>query len=191
MTLKATSDMIHEDRAGEDGSGGDAAAVVRVFDGQSSHWDRATEGHLLVSVETIKHGIKIWAIMKGGGNDGTGCWFIPSVGTEVMLGFDRGEVEGDVWIESVNGKAPSALTDNLTLLIGGSIQARSAGGSAQAIATKADVQAVVDYLKKQFDPTTGHVHATPSGPTTTIAESAVGAGGSAPDPVGTTVFEAE
>jgi phage gp45-like len=66
------------------------------------------------------------------------------------------------------------------------------GGGAVELATKADVQRAIDYLKKQFDPLAGHVHATPSGPTTTITEATgPAAGGTAPSPTGTTVFKAK
>lgn len=62
------------------------------------------------------------------------------------------------------------------------------GDSATAalLALKSDVQALTTYLRKQFDGTLGHVHATPSGPTTTITEGAGGGTpGTAPAPAGT------
>lgn len=76
----------------------------------------------------------------------------------------------------------------------GTIEARSVGGAAVALATKADVQALRDYVRNQFSTATGHIHATPSGPTTTITT--VNAAGSAPthappSPSGTTVLKGE
>lgn len=73
----------------------------------------------------------------------------------------------------------------------GTIEIRSHGGTALSLATKADLQAVVTYLKKQFDPAAGHVHATPSGPTTAITEGSTTTNGTCPAPAGTTKLKGE
>lgn len=76
----------------------------------------------------------------------------------------------------------------------GKIRAQSHDGTPSPLALKSDVQAIWDYLAKQFDPTTGHKHAgvtTGAGsslgpvPSTTSSSVPVGA------PTGTTFFEAE
>lgn len=54
----------------------------------------------------------------------------------------------------------------------GEVHVRAAGGTAMPLARKADVDALWAYLNQQFDPATGHVHATPSGATTTITSAA-------------------
>lgn len=73
----------------------------------------------------------------------------------------------------------------------GTIEARSSAGVAVPLATKADVDAVVLYLKKQFDSLNGHAHATPSGPTTTLVEASGTSNGTCPAPTGTTVLKGE
>ncbi len=73
----------------------------------------------------------------------------------------------------------------------GTVEIRTTGGTAVPLATKADLEAVVTYLKKQFSAAAGHVHATPSGPTTAITEGSTTADGGAPAPSGTSVLKAE
>lgn len=76
----------------------------------------------------------------------------------------------------------------------GEIEATSIGGTPVALATKADIDALEEFLKDQFDSVSGvgHVHATPSGPTTTMtAGSGSGTGFSVPSASGTTKMKAE
>jgi phage gp45-like len=53
----------------------------------------------------------------------------------------------------------------------GKVKISTIGGTPKELAFADDLQAVVDYLKSQFDPVTGHVHVTAVGPTTGITES--------------------
>jgi hypothetical protein len=57
----------------------------------------------------------------------------------------------------------------------GTIEARTVGGTALPLATKADLDAVIEYLKRQFDPNAGHVHPPPNLPTqpTPVTESSI------------------
>ena len=73
----------------------------------------------------------------------------------------------------------------------GSVEARSATGVAVKLPTLADLQALVDYVNKQFDATLGHTHVVAGGATTGITEGAGGDAGQAPAPVGTTTFKAQ
>lgn len=79
---------------------------------------------------------------------------------------------------------------------GGEVFVRQDGGSAVALATKADLDAVVAYLNRQFDPALGHTHKAviPTQPTniveSTIVPPAPGSG-TAPSPAGTTTLKAE
>jgi hypothetical protein len=50
----------------------------------------------------------------------------------------------------------------------GTIEARSIGGAAVALATKADVDALAAYVAKQFDAAAGHKHVVAGAATTTI-----------------------
>jgi hypothetical protein len=74
----------------------------------------------------------------------------------------------------------------------GSVEVRLAGGAAVSLATKADVDAIKDYLRAQFDPATGHTHkAVVPAQTTQIAESPGGFGGTCPAPAGTSVLKGQ
>lgn len=81
----------------------------------------------------------------------------------------------------------------------GTIEARTHAGNAVSLATKADLQALRDYVNNQFSATLGHVHVTPAGPTTTIttvAGAPVLVGPAAPtvvpaNPAGTTKLKGE
>ena len=74
----------------------------------------------------------------------------------------------------------------------GTVEIRGVNGTAVPLATKADVQALWDYLAQQFDPTTGHKHTAP-GPITTTAVQPSTAPSSIPvgEPSGTTIFKAQ
>lgn len=90
---------------------------------------------------------------------------------------------GDAVMYAPDGSAVVHVT-------GGEVRVKTPSGTAVALATKADLDAVVTYIKKQFAASTGHIHATPSGPTTTITEGTV-AGGTCPSPAGTSVLKGQ
>jgi hypothetical protein len=70
------------------------------------------------------------------------------------------------------------------------VRAQSLNGTPSRLALLSDVQEIWDYLAKQFNPASGHVHATPGGPTTTITQSST-AGPAVGTPTGTVVLEGE
>lgn len=174
------------------------AARVEVLDGQSSHFEVNAEGDVIVSCVTLLHGVPIWANLDtlAGGSDGSGVWFVPDPGTEVKLGFDGGDFEGEAYIlmRTSAGKAPQGLASGTVFILGSNVQIRTPGGTPHKLPTLADFNALKDYVNAQFSATGGHTHATPSGPTTTIVTVTAGSSSpthAAPDPTGTTVLEAE
>lgn len=164
MTLQATRDLLKDERIPA------VAAHVAVHDGESKHWELSDEGQMLVSVVTNNHGVEIWAILRGGGFDGHGVWSIPAVGTEVVLGFDNGEFEGDVWVVGVHGKPPSGFDDTKTLVIDDAVEIRSVNGAAQVLATKADVDALANFVQTMTMPVSGAT----AGPTAGVVPTATG-----------------
>lgn len=157
MTLQATRDLL----AGEAGIMC-LAATVQVHDGETQHWEVSDEGAMVVSVVTHQHAVPIDALLKGGGNDGKGVWFIPSVGTEVLIAFENGDFEGDAYIVGIFGHSPAGLQPGTILVLGDNIEVRSVGGTARALAFKSDVEAVDNKYAN-------HLHANAlSGPTSTV-----------------------
>jgi hypothetical protein len=92
------------------------AARVALHDGDSSHFDTAKNGQLIISVRTLRNDVPIWAMMNGGDVDGKGLWKIPAIGTEVMIGFDDGMFEGDAYIMGFMGKPPTDLAEGETII---------------------------------------------------------------------------
>jgi hypothetical protein len=96
----------------------------------------------------------------------------------------------------INTDAWLAFTSSLFLIMkDGVIEARSRSGTAVALATKADHDALRDWVRNQFSAAGGHTHVVVGAGTTTIAT--VAAPGTSPAPsvpptaTGTTVLKAE
>lgn len=188
MTLAATRDLLTDERVWC------VAARVEVHDGETQHYAFASEGHLMISVRTLRHGVPIWALLKGGGSKGIGVWFIPPVGCEVIVNFDDGMFEGDAYIVGIHGIAPSTLAPGKLFLIGDDIQAKAENGTAKSVAFKDELQDLRDYVRNQFSASNGHVHVVSGGSTTTqttVASAATNPTVSPPTPVGTAKFKAE
>ncbi len=169
-------------------------ARVALHTGETSHHLVTAEGHLAVTVKTHRHQVPIVALLPGGDDAGTGPWAIPALGTEVAVGFDDGDFAGDAFVLAIYGSLPQQIAENRVVIAGAQVWVTDAvGGAAVALATKADLQADVNYLKRQFDAVAGHTHAVVGGATTTTAESALvtGGGGQAPDPVGTQILKGQ
>lgn len=189
MTLQATRDLLEDERVWS------VAAIVVLLPGQQDHYKVLDSGQVMVSVATIRHGVVMDVVLKGGDRDGTGVWIIPAVGTEVLIAFDSGEWEGDPYIAGFHGRAPSGLAPNKVLVIGSNVEIRSKTGTASAVPTMADFEALRTYVSNQFKATGGHTHVVSGAATTSIAAS-TGAAGTPPTtapaaPAGTQIAKLE
>lgn len=186
MSLAALRKAVMDDRIHV------CAAVVDLHDGETLHYFVNDEGDLVVSCRTLKNDIQVNANLGALlGTNGRGVWYIPDVGTEVMLAFDNGDFEGEAYIigSFPSGTTPENLAPGRIFIQGMEVVVRSPNGTANKLPTLEDLQGVVTYLQKQFDTVAGHTHAGVGAPPT---EGLGGVGdGSAPDPVGTTVLKAE
>lgn len=94
------------------------AARVALHDGDDEHFFFTDEGHIAISVITLRHGIPVTALLCGGADNGHGVWFIPPIGTEVIINFDDGELEGDAYLVAIHGHAPSNLVPGKVFIRG-------------------------------------------------------------------------
>jgi hypothetical protein len=117
---------------------------------------------------------------------------IPPVGAEVVLGVPDGELEGGAVIIACEstGQVPDGLGETAIVIVapaGGQVLVHDgAAADAVPLATKADVQALRDYVNAQFSGA-GHTHVAPSGGGTTTVTTPVG--GTPGQPAGTTVIK--
>ena len=130
-------------------------ARVALHDGETSHHYVTEEGHVAITVKTHKHGVPVDAVLPGGADAGTGPWWIPEIGTEVMIGFD-GDFEDDAFVLNIYGsKPPTQMAEGKLVMVGTEIHAIAPNGTAVALALKSDAQAIKDDMD-------GHVHADPA-----------------------------
>lgn len=159
------------------------AARVAKLDGHPDVFDVNEEGDVIVSCLTLNHEVPIWANLDTlAGSSGHGVWFIPDEGTEVMIGFDDGDFEGEAYIigRTSSGNAPEGLAPGKVFVLGVEVQVRSPNGTAQPALTMDDYTSLKSWLET-------HVH---SGVTTGPGTSAV-ATTPVPDAVGTQVAKLE
>jgi len=182
-------DMLRDDRVWVIG------AVVALHEGESLHYAVNEDGDMQVTLLTHQHQVPITAILGGLGGAGRGVWFIPELGTEVLVHFPDGDFQGDATVVGLmpTRSTPAGLVPGKVFVIGTEVQIRDAGAAA-AVAFKSDVQALRDYVDNQFSSVNGHVHAVVAGVTTTITT--VATPGTtptvpAPNPTGTTVLKAQ
>lgn len=158
MTLTALKQLI-----GEGDKVWCLAARVEVHDGEEDHYDVTAEGAMMISVKTLRHDVPVWALLKGGGV-GIGVWYIPPVGTEVLLGFDDGEFEGDAYIAGIHGHSPEGLVPDTILVIGDIVNVQATTVNIQAnevnMCDADNTPAVGDGVLngKAIDPFTGSTH---------------------------------
>lgn len=177
MTLTAMRELFKDDKIWC------LAARVALHDGETVHYEVTPEGAMSVSVRTHMHDVQINALLKGGG-----IWYIPDVGTEVMIAFDNGEFEGDAYIMNPYGDSPAGLAPGKLFLLADIIEARSADGTAIKLPTWADFNALQDKVNAFILKYNSHTHVAPVVGTTAVTpavETIV-----AP-PTGTTKMKAE
>jgi len=139
------------------------AAVVALHDGETEHYEVNKEGQMSVQVRTHLHDVQITAILRGGG-----AWYIPDVGTEVMIAFDEGEFEGDAYIMNLYGDTPSGLVPGKFFILADEIQIRSADGTAVKLPTWADFNALQDKVNAFILKYNTHTHVAPVVGTTAV-----------------------
>lgn len=121
---------------------------------------------------------EVAAVVANVGGDGTNPYVLGTVdGTRALIIDARG-IQADVTIVYNS-------TDVIELREG-KIRLGSVGGTTAPLPTMDDFQALRSWVLAQFEETTGHVHATPAGLTTTVT-----AVGLAPAVVGTQRVEVE
>lgn len=111
-----------------------AAAVVATLDGESSHYATNEEGDIIVSCLVQQGGTPVWANLGAlVGAKGQGVWVIPDPGVEVMLGFDKGNFEGEAYLIACapSGNSPSGLAPGTVYVLGLSVVIAQTPGAAQ------------------------------------------------------------
>lgn len=157
MTLTAMRELFKDDKTWC------LAARVALHDGETEHYEVTPEGAMSVSVRTHMHDVQINAILKGGGA-GIGIWFIPPIGTEVMIAFDGGEFEGDAYIAGIHGDSPTGLTPGKILIIGDNVTVQATTVNVEAdtvnICSADETPGIGDGVLngKAIDPFTGSTH---------------------------------
>ena len=114
MTLTAVRDKLRDERIWC------MAALVALHDDagpDDEHFAYEENGQISISLRTLKHDIPIRAYLSGG-TANVGVWFIPPIGTEVVVNFDNGEFEGDGYIVGVHGTPPTNLQAGQVLIRG-------------------------------------------------------------------------
>lgn len=186
MTLAATRDMLKDERVWC------IAARVELHDGDTQHYEINGEGQIIVSVRTLRHGVPIWAVLRGGDSEGRGVWQIPSIGTEVIVEFDDGMFEGDAYIVGTHGNPPAAAANpNLLLVLSPNVEIRSVNGTAKKLSLNEELAALTDKVNTIIDSYLIHNHSggTLGGGLTGSPNVAVI--GHASDPAGTDVVKGE
>lgn len=155
---------------------------VTQFEGEDSYYEWDSNGELLIDVELSGTQERCFCRYASP----FGFWVIPPAGTEVIVGVPDGDLDADPVILgciSKNGISSLATAGKIVIAVpdGTQVEIRTQSGTAQALATKADVQAVRDALD-------GHAHTYipgPSGTATTTLNPSV------PSPTGTTVLKGQ
>lgn len=128
-----------------------------------------------------------------------GIWRIPDVGEEVVVLIPEGEIAFMPILVDVlsSGSVPTAQGPALdtAVIARPHVLIHDGTGGAEPMVPLSQFNAFRAWVEQQFKSTGGHVHATPSGPTTTTTTVAVTGTGSTTIPVpsvaGTTVLEAK
>lgn len=144
------------------------AATVELHENETTHYFVNEEGDIVVSV-VAHNGMPAHANLGAlVGSRGQGVWCIPELGTEVLIGTDRGDVEGECYLIGAFGAPPEGLAPGKVLIIGLEIEARSANGTAVKLAKASELQAHIAWTRAQFSASNGHIHVVAGAATTTM-----------------------
>lgn len=180
-----------------DGKVYSALGVVRKFDGETAHYELDGED-VLVDVEIMPNGERALCRLACGAGPGLGLWFVPPEGTEVAVLVPQGDLEADPVVVGClsSGDVPDGLTTSNWVIVvpaGGQLLVHDgSAGSAQALATKADLQAHKDWIDAAI---IQHTHSYLPGPgsaaPTATAVIVAPTPPTAPSPSGTSVLKAK
>lgn len=131
-------------------------ARVEVHEGNAEHYYVDDEGNLIITVRTMNHSVPIDCHF-GSGSD-IGVWFIPPVGTEVLVVFDNGDFEGDATIAAVFGASPNGLAPGTVLVLGSNVEVRTLNGTAQSLAFQSKLNDLETKHNELVAAHNGHVH---------------------------------
>lgn len=103
------------------------AARVQAWPGESSHFEVNEEGDVILHCVRHHGGTPVKANLCGVDSSGNGSIFIPDPGTEVMLGSDSGDFEGELYLLGCypTGRPPDGLVSGKLFLINTNIELRS------------------------------------------------------------------
>jgi hypothetical protein len=146
--------------------------VVRLFEGETSHYE-LDGADIVVDVEIMPE--RTPALCRLGVSHG-GVWRVPGVGQEVLVAVPEGDWDADPVIiaELSSGAVPDGVGPSTAVIqvpTGGQVLVHDGdAGDAVVLATKADVQAVVDELEtfRQLYNTHAHIGPLPPGGPTGI-----------------------
>lgn len=103
------------------------AARVQAWPGETNHYETNEEGDIIVHCIRHHGGTPIKANLGGVDASGNGSISIPDPGTEVMIGSDSGDFEGELYLMEryPTGKAPDGLVPGTRLIISPTVEIRS------------------------------------------------------------------
>lgn len=170
-----------------------ASLALVVLEG-SSHFEVTEGADVLVDVELQPSGVRTSARLGG-----VGIYAIPPVGAEVIVLVPDGELEAGAVLVARTGEAPDGLAADTLVVVapaGGTVLVHDGtAAEAVALATKADVQGLRDYVNQQFDAASGHKHSVSGAVTVAITTIAVTPTATpnipVPQPAGTSVLRAK
>lgn len=183
-----TLDLAQLKAALRDGKFWTGLGVVRVFPGETSHFEIVLTGEaepgVDLMVELASNGERL--VCRLGATGGT--WRIPAPGTEVAVLIPEGDLESDPIVVAILEDPPGLLGETNIVIAapgGSEVLIYDGSGTPESLATKADLQA----FKNIYDT---HTHActgtTGGGGSPGVAAAPVTP---APTPAGTSVLKAK
>jgi len=135
-SLENLRDLLRDERVPA------VAAHVALHAGETSFWFVNDEGDIVISVVTNQHGVELHAnldVIAGG--SGRGIYMLPALGDEVLVGFDDGDFEGEVYVISRTtggGGAPEGLAPGKVVVVGLEVLVHSGDGVCEPLVRKSE-----------------------------------------------------